>query len=253
MKRAFAFVFAVCLLPLRTSAGDFSPKEIYLQALATMHALPEKPFLQFSYDWQVTQNDVRADGNWSMTLQSSTGIAHMVQRSDGKVIDEPFLMRPDLLIAHPAPAATPPASAFVLGTDVDPAEKLPTIAVVVARAIRYDVTLIGRGTAPGCAGAYHLGLVPITDPERNNLRELWVDTSTFRVCRAIAIWKAGVADGHIFPVTFTLFFDRNGFISTWSAEGAVGQARAQTRYVASGAYEDVKQLDASPISGWPRQ
>ena len=252
MKRALAFAAALCLLPLRGAADDLTPKQIYLQSLATMHALPEKAFLQFAYAWtQVVNGNVPSGSLWNITLQTSTGTAHMVRVSDGKVADEPFAMRPDLLLAHPTPARTPAASAFSLGTDVDPGEKLPTIAVVVARPIHYRITLLDQQPTEGCAPAYHLGLVPISDPDRNNLREMWVDTSTFQVCKALAVWKAGVANGHIFPITFALHFDQSGFVASWSADGTMGKFLTKAHYVASGSYENLKQFDTSPIEGWP--
>jgi hypothetical protein len=253
VKRALAIAFALCLLPLRVAADDLSPKQIYLRALATMHALPNSAYLQFAYDWwQITNDSTRTRAYWNITLQTSTGVAHMVRQSDGKVVDEPFVMRPDVLLSHPAPSTSPNPTEFQLGVDVDPAEKLPTIAVVVARAVHYDVTLIGLArAAPGCTRAYHLKLVPNSHRERDNLRELWVDTSSFRVCKAVAIWNGGVVNGKVFPVTFTLVFDSNGLISTWSADGSVGPKGEQAHYIASGSYENPKHFNASPIDGWP--
>jgi hypothetical protein len=252
VRRTLALGVALFLLPLRGAADDLTPKQIYLQSLATMHALPEKHFLQFTYAWtQVVNGNASSGALWNITLQTSTGSAHMVRGSDGKVADEAFAMRPDLLTGHPTPAATPADASFQLGLDVDPAEKLRTIAVVVARPIHYRVTLLDEQTTPGCTQVYHLGLVPISDPVHYNLRELWVDTSTFRACKALAVWKAGVANGRIFPITFALYFSENGFVTNWTAEGTMGSPFSKAHYVASGSYENLKQLDASPIAGWP--
>jgi hypothetical protein len=254
VTRLLAIAVALFFLPVCAAADDLTPKEIYLRSLSTMHALPEKAFLAFSYEWtQVVDDNVHSGSAWTMTLQTSTGNAHMVNLSGGKVLDEPFSMRPDLLIAHPAPAATPAASAFSLGVDVDSAEKLPTIAVVVARPIHYQVTLVNHEAVRGCADAYHLKLVPTTDPDRNNLRELWVDTATFQACKALAAWKAGVVNGHIFPITFAVYFDERGFVTSWTAEGTMGKFLAKAHYAASGSYDDLRQLDASPIAGWPQR
>jgi hypothetical protein len=251
---AAAAMLVVSLLPLRTEADDLSPKQIYLQALATMHALPEKPFLRFTYVWaQLVRNEVLSGQLWSTILQTSTGRAHMVRGSDGKIWDNIFDMRPDLLIGHPKPAVTSGDASFSLGVDIDPAEKLPTIAVVTARPVRYAVSLLDEAQTPGCTQAYHLGLVPISNPDRNNLRDLWVDTATFQVCKARASWQAGQVDGRVFPITFTLYFNSRGFVTDWAAEGAVRNLFSKASYIASGFYQNVKQLDASPIAGWPPQ
>jgi hypothetical protein len=252
VRRELAIAFALCLLPLRVAADDPSPKQIYLQALATMHALPNSAYLQFAYDWwQITNDSVRTRAYWNITLQTSTGMARMVRQSDGKVIEEPFVMRPDVLLSHPAPITSPSPTDFQLGVDVDPGERLPTIATVVARDARYVVTLIGMSRAPGCAQAYDLKLVPKSHRERDNLRELWVDTSSFRVCKAVAIWNGGVVNGKIFPVTFSLSFDLNGLISTWSADGSVGPKGEQAHYIASGSYENLRHFNSSPVADWP--
>ncbi len=61
---------------------------------------------------------------------------------------------------------------------------LPVIADVVARAKpNYQVTIAGAEAIAGHA-TYHLHLTPLSDPRRHNLRDLWVDTTTFD------LWKA---------------------------------------------------------------
>ena len=48
----------------------------------------------------------------------------------------------------------------------------------------YDVSLLGKEKDDG-VDAYHLALAPLRDPERNRLRELWVDAKTFDVRKLI--------------------------------------------------------------------
>jgi hypothetical protein len=216
-----------------------------------MHVLPEKAYLRFTYAWtQIVHGNVLSGQLWTTALQTSTGQAHMVRGSDGKVWNNVFDMRPDLLIAHPVPAA-PNDTSFHLGIDVDPAEKLPTIAVVVARPVHYRISLADELTSPGCARAYHLTLVPISNPDRNNLRDLWVDEATFQICKARAVWQAGTVNGRTFPITFTLYFNARGFVTDWAAQGSVGTLFAKASYIASGMYVNVKQVDTSPVAGWP--
>jgi hypothetical protein len=58
------------------------------------------------------------------------------------------------------------------------ASSLPVIGTTGVRARAYDVTLLGLETADDHAW-YHLGLRPVRDPDRNRLRELWVDTASW--------------------------------------------------------------------------
>ena len=58
-----------------------------------------------------------------------------------------------------------------------------TIGRVLVLNRRYDVRLIERAPVDG-TDAYHLGLTPLSNPQENRLRDLWVDASTFDVLQA---------------------------------------------------------------------
>lgn len=63
---------------------------------------------------------------------------------------------------------------------------LKTIASVVSAAKpSYDIRLVGTDTLTGGGFAYHLTLRPLFDPVKHNLRELWINTRTNDVMRAI--------------------------------------------------------------------
>lgn len=65
----------------------------------------------------------------------------------------------------------------------DDASTLKTIGRVIVLGRRYNVRLIGRVPLDG-VDAYHLGLDPLTDPNRDRLRDLWVGASTYDVLQA---------------------------------------------------------------------
>ena len=50
----------------------------------------------------------------------------------------------------------------------------------------------------------HLTLEPIRDPDRNRLREIWADKSTFELRKLVATDKLFVSHGPVYPVTFTI-------------------------------------------------
>jgi hypothetical protein len=70
---------------------------------------------------------------------------------------------------------------------------LKTIASVSAPGSAYRVTLAGIETVAGLR-CYHLRLVPLADPNRFPLRDLWVETTAFQVAALTYDWDFG--DGH---------------------------------------------------------
>lgn len=96
-------------------------------------------------------------------------------------------------------------------TDEPPAPDIPeplkTIAHVVAYApLNYAIAVSGIEPVDSHP-CYHLRLRPLSDPERHNLRELWVDTTTFDLRKASfdGIYRPvpGVPSS---PSTFTSIF-----------------------------------------------
>jgi hypothetical protein len=67
----------------------------------------------------------------------------------------------------------------------------------------YDVSLLGRETDDG-VDVYHLALQPLRDPDRNRIRELWVDAKTFDVRKLITygIFSKGPPSSVPWTVTF---------------------------------------------------
>ncbi|MGZ3504919.1 MAG: hypothetical protein ACXWNK_03765 [Vulcanimicrobiaceae bacterium] len=50
----------------------------------------------------------------------------------------------------------------------------------------------------------HLSLMPRRDPDRNRLREIWVDKRTYELKKIVATDKLFVDHGNIYPVAFTI-------------------------------------------------
>lgn len=60
----------------------------------------------------------------------------------------------------------------------------PVLGRISVSGADYDVTLLGEETEDG-HDVYHLSLTPLDDPNRNRVRELWVDTHTFDVWKLV--------------------------------------------------------------------
>lgn len=100
-----------------------------------------------------------------------------------------------------------PAPLHTLAADFVPtpeASEPPTIAVVRAKAqFDYHVTNVQRE-----GDELHLSLTPRREPDRNRLRELWVDAQTLDLVKLVATDKLFVQGGPVYPVLFTAEFEK---------------------------------------------
>lgn len=98
-----------------------------------------------------------------------------------------------------------PAPLHTLAPDFVPTPEAslpPTIAVVRAKGeFDYRVTSVRRE-----GDELHLSLQPRRQPDRNRLRELWVDANTLELKKLVATDKLFVERGPIYPVLFTVNF-----------------------------------------------
>ena len=89
------------------------------------------------------------------------------------------------------------------GGEVPPEEQAPIIGRIAVYGADYDVTLLGEDTIDG-APVYHLALRPRDDPDRNRVREVWVDERTFDVRKLVTdgIFEKGPPTTVPWTVTF---------------------------------------------------
>ncbi|HET9030559.1 MAG TPA: hypothetical protein VFN49_10295 [Candidatus Aquilonibacter sp.] len=101
-------------------------------------------------------------------------------------------------VFEPAPLHTPPAD-FV----PTPEASMPPVIVTVKARGEFDY----RVTSVTHEGdELHLKLQPRRQPDRNRLRELWVDAKTLDLRKLVATDKLFVEKGPIYPVLFTVTF-----------------------------------------------
>jgi hypothetical protein len=102
---------------------------------------------------------------------------------DREVVIGPSFFAPDTWLIKRGRPPSPAPSAPNMAPDLS---DLKVIANVVAvESPSYVIRLAGRATASDGATVDHLVLTPRSDPEKHNLRELWVDEKTNRIVRAI--------------------------------------------------------------------
>jgi len=200
------------LQPLPVSAS-MAPLTIYRSALARMRSVTAPAYLQFKL-----QATTAFSG--SIVIQHFVGVERTADRKRkfrdvDAVIQRnvwPFELAPDLFLGHTGLATpAPSANEFTFGLDETSTKPLSTIATVTSNS-RYSVTLDGVEDLQGCGHALHLKLKPLQDPMRYNLRELWVDASDARICKATGVWFATVERKKI-VATIALDLNADGLIN----------------------------------------
>jgi len=198
-------------------SADMTPMDIYRSALATMRSVRAPAYLQFHI--QVT-----SDYHGDVVIQNFKHVERTADRAE-KITDvdvelhrnwRPFQFVPDLFLGHADIAkAAPESDPFSAGLDAAGDKPLNTIGTVAATVPRYKVTLSGIEDLPRCGTAVHLKLEPLRTPEVNNLRDLWIDPKTSRICRAVGAWYGRLNYARAIGLA-TLYFGTDGLIHGYS-------------------------------------
>jgi D-alanyl-D-alanine carboxypeptidase len=197
---------------------DMAPVDIYRRALATMRSVEAPAYLQFKQ-----QSNTTFSGHTIPVIQH---LVHLERTADRtyKIRDVDVdvahnvtaaVFPPDLFLAHASSATpSPDSNSFPIGLDdVDP-KPLKTIATTIAKSA-YKVTLVGADYLPGCGSAIHLKLEPLRDPVRYNVRGLWIDPNTSRICKANAVWQGQINGKKVYGEV-TLSLNADGLIDRYS-------------------------------------
>ena len=243
-----AFVAAAVAASPRAPAAveAASPEQEYYDTLAVMHAIPNAPFLRFDYRFaQVASKMPDIEEHWHAVERTDDGHVRLTddrgeERREGSGRSF-FFIRPDLFLKPPV-AAT--AQQFGIVTDT------PYKIIGSTRtATHYTITDATAETTPDCPGATHLRLRPKpgANPFYYNLRELWITPANGSICKATAVWFAGIYIGHRFSIEFTLdVAAETGLISRWSAAGVAHTGPFHASYKADGSYAKVTAESTLP-------
>jgi len=173
-----------------------TPLEYYRGAVSRLRSLPIEPYL--SYDMYQQRDTSTLTEEIRQRLSDHVSWTRVIEThrwghwTVGEVEIGRHYLVPNAFLASPR-GATEPASGQ-LPTFGSGDGDLKTIASVTAVSRDYSVRLLDLEQLPGCGLTAHLALTPIGDPERYNIREMWVRTSDFMLCRAIY-------RSHLFEVT----------------------------------------------------
>jgi len=237
---------------------EFSPEQYYVRSIQTMRAIHDPQFLSFQYEFDQVLGEQHQHAMSTIVFRTSDGLAHETDAS-GKVIDTLFPIRPDLFIgdwmsrsaatSHGQEtsvltvdngAVSAPGAAGSDGKDMTVIGRVTTIAV------HYDITRAASDPVPNCPDPVHLRLVPRSEPLRYNIREMWIDANTSRVCRAVLSWNIGHVGKRIFPIDVTVLLNADGFVTSWEATGAVHSGILSANYDSRGIYTGIQQAASMP-------
>lgn len=220
-------------------------EQSYYDALAVMHAIPNPQFLHLSYRVDQTMGGgPRRQDNVQAAERTEDGAVRYKDALGAE--DHPerrsfFYIRPDLFLKPSTPAS---AQQFGIVTDT------PYKVIGSTRThTHYTITDASAETTADCPGATHLRLRPKAgaDPFYYNLRELWIRPENGRICKAVAVWKAGIYLVHRFSMEFTLdVAPDTGLIYRWSSVGVAHAGPFQTRYSVNAKYVDVTAESSAP-------
>lgn len=179
-----ALLFTCAATPANNDGGP-TPEKLFAEAFAKLRSYPVAPYAIYSTFWNISQTDTAsggqtvsytavhryavrmADGVENIMLKRSEG--HLPTAAMGHQFVGPFAW--SLLGSRRSQGASPMSPDLESGLRV-----IATVAAVAKPP--YSITIAGIETVDGHE-AYHLKLRPESDPQRHNLRDLWVDRETF--------------------------------------------------------------------------
>ncbi len=227
-----------------------STEDLYTSAVTQLASIPQHPYVSYAMEYTNTHKgkDVgeatlsvverRADRrSWNKTMASKLGL----WGNPGTVSIGRHYLIPDAFLPYRherAPSGVLPAF---------DAPQLHTIATVHS-ALSYAVTLVRDETLDGCGPAAHLALRPLRDPQRYNVREMWVRRFDFRLCKAVfasRLYQDENKRGSL-PMIVTAELDGNGMITRFS--GFVQEHLLLATYAATtvGTFSDVTWAGEEP-------
>lgn len=172
---------------LAAATPTSDPFLIYAAAMQKLATLPEPAYID------ATQRVVVTSAT-NYNVHDQRGLFRSSDRREN-ILTVPYSPRveafvgdsyfaPDAWLVHHTGAATL-QSAGSLNPDLS---DLKVIANVVSvNKGTYDISLVGVEPLSNGGSAYHLDLRPRSDPIRHNLRELWVNTQTNDIARAVLV------------------------------------------------------------------
>ncbi len=176
---------AISRTPAPTASSR--PDDIYFAALARLKNLPSAPYL----DYVMRQVNTNQDGAVVLALDEDVHerrsdrsffnlITAAVPRANaGRVLIGRHYIIPDAFLPF---ASTAPVGML---PNLDEEGSSPDVIATVHSLSNYRIVLDEVVSLQGCGEAFHLSLTPLRDPDRYNVRDLWIRTDDYMLCKAI--------------------------------------------------------------------
>lgn len=208
------------LLPAHGAPPVSSADDLYAGAIRRLESLSQQPYISYVMTHSQTHQgklirgytlavvERRADRrSWNKTIDGTMGKLGAVAIGRHYLIPDAFL---------PYRNDSVPQGALP-GLDTGAQASLHTIARIHS-ALSYKVTLVGDETLQNCGPVAHLSLIPLRDPQRYNVREMWVRRSDFQLCKAVFASRLFKDEGEVrsYPSIDTVELDGNGLIAAYS-------------------------------------
>lgn len=201
-------------------AADASPDDLYIGALRRLESLSQQPYIAYvmthsqahkgklirNYTLSVVERRVDRR-SWNKTIAGTLGKLGDVSIGRHYLIPDAFLP----YRSEDVPEGVLP------GLDTGKQGATRVIAHVHS-ALSYKVGLVGDETLKDCGPVAHLSLTPLREPQRYNVREMWVRRSDFQLCKAIFASRLYKDEGEAssYPSLDTVELDANGLITSYS-------------------------------------
>ena len=171
------------------------PNDVFRKAMSRMRSYPEPKYIDGTTEWHVSvaprpgfdEEPYGYDVLERIAIRTADRMEHVrgsvVNEGPRRYYDliEPAFFGPDAWAVHAI--GHPKAAAVSMLPDVS---GIKTIAAVVTyEKIYYRITIVGIEQVRQGHEAYHLHFVPLSEPQRRNLREMWIDTNSFDIWKAV--------------------------------------------------------------------
>jgi hypothetical protein len=227
-----AFLAAALLTESPDSALD--PISIYSKSMDRMRALSLPSFIRYHYTVVLDHHSKKKTYNYTVIERLQDHYGRFISlNADGTESQDIHLHR------------TLISPAFFLRPEEPGANGggLKNIGEIVASP--YEIVLGAIEPAGSCASAYRLELSPKGDPDRFSLRQLWIDSETYRICRATVLKRIYIIARE--PALVDLDVDARGFVDRWHLSGSGHFVFMSYSIDATGVFTDVTGLsDADP-------
>lgn len=207
--------------PVPTASPNIDPMALYYSALGRLATLSSAPYLTYV----MRQVNRYADDNIAAAMDESVHerrsdrvsfnfvTAGIPKINVDKVSIGRHYLIPDAFLPLSATAEDEPDGML---PRFDPT---PTVIATVHTPSNYAISFDGWSTLVGCGNVAHLRLRPLHNPERYNIRELWIRPADYMLCKAM--YRSHLYnDDPRHPRTSTVVtatLDANGLIESWTS------------------------------------